>query len=448
MKLAAALLMLSLPVAAETRVIGYAQDGRTEITAQVADGYAGLGGTFVVGGLDGAALSNPPAADVVIRLANPLRAAMQFPPSGVPYRDHAESWALWRWIELHAPERVVIEGADPAGLRPALAQMTPADEIRRRVARTPRQVADEFARVYGHDFNQLTYLPGMALIAQMRLGNLDAVAKLAEPYLTRDTLARASSLTLAGHQVFAELARRTGDARYAALVRKVGDLGFDASGAMQESMPLHGEMSDSYFMAGPIAAWAGTLTGEPKYFALVPRHFAFMDALTQRPDGLHRHSPLTDAAWGRGNAFAALGRALALSQFPADHPEYAATVAGFRRHMAALARHQDADGMWHEIVDEPGSYAETSATAMIATAMLRGIRRGWLDAAEYQPRVDRAWRSVSARAASDGTLLDVAESTNKQPSREDYLYRAALAGKDERGGGMLLLFAVEMAGLE
>ena len=37
--------------------------------------------------------------------------------------------------------------------------------------------------------------------------------------------------------------------------------------------------------------------------------------------------------------------------------------------------------MWHEVIDQPGSYAETSATAMIGIAMERGIRRGWLDPA-------------------------------------------------------------------
>ena len=434
---------ITLPLAAQTLVIGYAQDEKTTIEAR------GSGSTLTIGGLDGKPLGAGPRTGVVISLANPLGTELQFPPTGVPYREHAESWALWRWIELHAPDEIVIEGADPAGLKRALPGMTSAEEIRRRLARTPREVAEELAKFYGHDFNQLTYLPGMALIGQMRLGNIDAVAKLAEPYLAadRDLLGRASSLTLAGHLVFAELARRTGDARYTALVRKVAELGFSESGEMKESMPFHTEMSDSYFMAGPITAMAGTLTGEGKYFDMVVKHFRFMDQLVLRGDGLFRHSPLTDAAWGRGNAFPALGMALALTEFPQDHPDRGYVLDSFRRHMAVLTKFQDEDGMWHEIIDEPGSYAETSATAMIATAMLRGIRQGWLNAAEYQPRVERAWKAVLARTGNDGTLLDVCESTNKQRTREDYLRRAASTGTDERGGGMMLLFATEMAGL-
>jgi rhamnogalacturonyl hydrolase YesR len=216
---------------------------------------------------------------------------------------------------------------------------------------------------------------------------------------------------------------------------------------MLESMPFHDEMSDSVFMATPLVVKAGKLTGDRKYFDLAARHFAFMQRLVQRDDGLYRHSPLTDAAWGRGNAFPALGLALALSDFPKDHPAYQRIMAEFQQHMSILARFQDDGGMWHEVIDEPGSYAETSATAMIGMAMERGLRKGWLDPEVYQPRVDRAWRAVLARVGNNGQLIDVCESTNKQNSLKDYLQRAAILGPDPRGGAMAMLFATEMGGL-
>jgi len=84
---------------------------------------------------------------------------------------------------------------------------------------------------------------------------------------------------------------------------------------------------------------------------------------------------------------------------------------------------------------------------MIGTSMLMGIRHGWLDAKAYQPRVDAAWRAVKQRTGPDGTLLDVCESTNKQRTLEDYVRRAAITGRDPRGGAMAMIFATEMAGL-
>jgi rhamnogalacturonyl hydrolase YesR len=415
---------------------------------------------------------------IAIPLANPDRSMLQFPPVGVAYRENTESHVLWRWLGIHAPDLVVVAGED-FGLAQALSQNTAAAvgkipavrmsvtsgllnavppritesqahaEIDTRQDRSPRQLAEQLAKVYGHDFDQLTYLPGMALIGQMRLGNTGTVVQLAARYLDgRDNLARANSLTLAGHLVFAELAERTHDARYVELVRKAADTGFTESGAMKESMPYHDEMSDSIFMAIPILAKAGKLTGDRKYFDMAARHLAFMQKLVQRPDGLYRHSPLTDAAWGRGNAFPALGLALTLSDFPADHPAYESMVSAFVGHMDALLPFQDEDGLWHEVIDQPGSYAEFTATAMIATSMLRGIRNGWLDSRTYQPAVERAWHAILSRVSPDGLLVDVCESTNKQRTLEDYLHRAAILDRDPRGGGMALIFATEMAGLQ
>lgn len=483
------LALLALPLAAaERRVIGMAADYSTPLEALVQESRTGTGGVMLIGGLDGsqdsaavvrAQMEQRGGPALGLPMANPRRSRMVFPPTGVPYRENIESHALWTWIGIQAPDLVLIVGEDPGGLAAALGtnpvagvgkipalHVAPEDiagtiarpippseahlEMDRRRSRTPRELANELSQYYGHDFNQLTYIPGMALIAQTRLGNWPEVEQLAAPYLdpARDTLNRASSLTLAGHLVFARLAQRSGDARYVNLVRKAADLGFDSAGQMLASMPFHGEMSDSYFMAGPITAMAGTLTGERKYFDMVARHFRYMDKLVLRPDGLVRHSPLTDAAWGRGNAFAALGLALALNEFPPNHPDYGYVRDSYRRLMAVLARHQDAEGLWHEIIDEPGAWAETSATAMIGIAMLKGVRRGWIEPREYSPRVDRAWQAVVARVAPLGQIWDVCESTNKMPSREDYLRRTALRGQDPRGGAMVLLFATEMAGLE
>ena len=134
-------------------------------------------------------------------------------------------------------------------------------------------------------------------------------------------------------------------------------------------------------------------------------------------------------------------------RFPKDHPAFADMLRSFQNHMAALAQHQQQNGMWRQVVDQPGAYSEFSATAMIAVAMLRGIRQGWLDAASYQPRVDRAWQAVLARTSSDGRLMDVCESTGKQKSLDDYLHRLAILDRDPRGGAMALLLATEMAGL-
>jgi rhamnogalacturonyl hydrolase YesR len=160
-----------------------------------------------------------------------------------------------------------------------------------------------------------------------------------------------------------------------------------------------------------------------------------MQKIVGRPDGLYRHQASTDAAWGRGNGFPALGLALTLTDFPRNHPDYPALLAAFQKHMKALSAFQDENGMFREVIDYPGAYPEYSGTSMIATAMMRGIRKGWLDASIYQPIVDRAWQAILIRTAADGRLFDVAESTGTRGlTLKDYLRRAAILDNDPRGG--------------
>jgi unsaturated rhamnogalacturonyl hydrolase len=410
-------------------------------------------------------LAEPRRKFDVMAVVLPGNAKLVFPPTGDAYRDLPESHSIWRWIGLQAPDLVLVEGDDSTGLAAALSQnvvagvgriparsgslgsvkATPASseahtQMAGRVARPTRQVAEELARVYGRELPEVAYIPAIALIARLRLGELAEVEKIAAPYREgAPTLDKAVESTLAGHLLFAELAEQTGDPRYKELVRNAADL------ASHET--LHNEMSDSVFMSCPILAKAGKLTGETKYFDSAARHLELMQKLCLRQDGLYRHSPLNDAAWARGNAFAALGLALTLADMPKDHPAYEDMVRSFQNHMSALARFQDENGMWREVMDRAGAYSELSATAMIGTAMLRGIRGTWLDPKAYRPRLERAWRAVSARTSSDGVLIDVCESTGKQKSADDYLWRTAVFGRDSRGGAMVMLFATEMAGL-
>ena len=491
---AATLLLAALPaLAAETFDAGLGSNGARIDAVFVAAANANAPTVLLVGGLAGADGS---VADVrravaeldarkprqrqvnllAIPVANPAGARLAFPPSGHAYRENAEANFVWRFIGAHAPDLVLIAG-DDAGLGAALAAgvaagvgrvpsrawsagdrletLRAADvsksaahrEIERRLARGPRELLTELADKYGHDFADPTYINAIALIGRLKLGQVDAVRALAEPYVdgTKDSLARPNALTMAGHIVFTDLARRTGDPRYTALVRRVADLGFDERGVMREAMPYHNEFSDSVFMGTTIAAQAGALTGERKYFDLAARHLKFMQRLDLRADGLYRHQPATDAAWGRGNAFAALGVALTLTEMPRDHPAYAEMLRSYRAHMAKLLPWQNRDGLWRNVVDHPGAYGEFSATAMIGFAMQRGIAKGWFtDAAPYRAAVQRAWRAVNARTGSDGTVIDVCESTARIESLEGYLNREAILGPDPRGGAMAMLFAAEL----
>jgi len=395
--------------------------------------------------------------------------SMGYPPQGEHYGSPAnpEAQYLWRWIHMHAPDVVVVigkselddalnqEGAiasievSPFGrIRfPEVTAVSPArKEMQRRVARTPLEVARQLSQVYGKELPEAVYIPGMALVARLRLGDitkdpaqLAMVEKIVEPYFSgrRDSMAKATGSHLSGHLIFGELYARTKKPRYLELVRAAADTGFDSAGNPKESMPMHSEMSDSVFMGCPIVAQAGRLTGESKYASMALRHMNFMLKLNVRPDGLHRHSPLDESAWGRGNGFPALGLALALSEASPSE-----MLQAFRDHMEAMLPHQDPTGAWHQVVE---SYRELTVTSMMAFAMQRGISRGWLSRAKFGPALDRAWYAIKSRVGADGSLVDVCTGTGKQKSLRDYYDRGAIFGPDPRGGAMAFLASAELA---
>ncbi len=463
---------------------------------------------LLIGGLDGRAESvaavtatlqamradakfGPRVAVAAVPNARPDASALApiFPPAGEAYLkpETDASHYLWRWIGMQAPDLVLIVAeagdASAASLAKALGETAPCGmgtipatviatgsavtlpetiapsparkEWRRRVARTPVEVATELAAVYGQKMDPVMYIPALAVVGRVRLGELtgDATAladaeRIGAPFrngVKESMPANGNGSTISGHLIFSELARRTGHAGWTALAKKAADYGFDESGQPKLSMPFHSEMSDSVFMGCAILAEVGALTGEKKYFEQCLRHLRFMEQLCLRPDGIYRHSPLDETAWGRGNGFPALGHALSLSALPAESAEHAAFLASYRNHLKALKKHQDPTGAWHQVIDHEESYREFTSTCMITFSIIRGMCRGWLDTAEWQPVVDRAWTAIKSRIGPEGVLVDVCTGTGKMKSLRDYYDRTAILGRDDRGGAMALMLATELA---
>lgn len=329
-------------------------------------------------------------------------------------------------------------------------------EIQKRLARSPEEIAQQLLAVYGKKLDSVQYIPALAVVGRLREERIlhgdnspipPLASSLVEPYLSGKKAAlspKSGGSDFAGHLLFGELAEMTGDKRYVELVKVVADRAFDADGKPREAMPAHNEMSDAVFMGCPILAQAGKLTGDEKYFDACLRNLLFMQKLCLRVDGLYRHSPLDEAAWGRGNGFPALGLAWSLSEIPETYKDREKIRAMFEAHLFAMLPHQDRGGAWRQVVDQPESYREFTVTSMTTYAMARGVRMGWLDRAKFGPAIDKGWFAIRARIGSDGGLVDVCTGTGKQKSLRDYYDRTAILGRDDRGGAMALMVTTEM----
>jgi hypothetical protein len=300
----------------------------------------------------------------------------------------------------------------------------------------------------------VSYIPALSWSGALRLAELTGEVAWREraregmrPLLEGDApeVGATYSLTrLGGYAAAADLGRLAGDGFAMARARAAAELILPDGGG--PTVGFATGWTDDMFMATSLLARVGAAGDERFLGAIGPLLVSYARRL-QRPDGLFVHATDAPHAWGRGNGFAALGLAEALTHLPEDWPEHSDLLDIFRSQMRAFLGHQSEDGSWRQVIDQPSSYQELSVSAMAVAAMARGVRMRWLDAETFLPVLERGWGAVAARVGEDGSVRDVCTSTAAGPTLQYYLERPTVNGLDDRGGGLVLVAALEMVEL-
>jgi rhamnogalacturonyl hydrolase YesR len=200
---------------------------------------------------------------------------------------------------------------------------------------------------------------------------------------------------------------------------------------------------DDMFMITMIQAQAFRATGERAYIDRAAKEMVvYLDAL-QRPNGLFFHAPDVPFFWGRGNGWMAAGVAELLVSLPQDNPDRPRILEGYQKMMASLLRYQGKDGMWRQLIDDEGSWPETSGTAMFTFAFIAGVKNGWLDVQTYGPAARKAWLALVTYIDENSDIREVCEGTNKKADRQHYLDRKRVTG-DLHGQAPLIWCAVAL----
>jgi rhamnogalacturonyl hydrolase YesR len=168
-----------------------------------------------------------------------------------------------------------------------------------------------------------------------------------------------------------------------------------------------------------------------------------------REKGLYRHGWIKSMKqhpsfhWGRANGWALMAMAELLSVMPEDHPDRVKVMELYQAQAAALAACQDSSGLWHQLLDRPDSYLETSASAMFVFGIARGINRGWLDADAYTPCVSLGWNAVAAKINDKGQVEGTCVGTGMGFDPAFYYFRPVSVFA-AHGYGPVLLAGSEM----
>lgn len=189
------------------------------------------------------------------------------------------------------------------------------------------------------------------------------------------------------------------------------------------------------------------------------QYLLFSDLCRDPNDQLYRHAyddttgqniPVEAAYWARGNAWVLVSAAEYLALVPEDDT----VLDAFQQHAAAVIALQAADGLWHTVLnaprgDDPQNYTETSASALIAFALARGLQAGVLDEAAAGA-LDAAVTGIRGRidADTDGTL--VVEGTSYGTNPGDYDYYVGIGTRDDLmlGVGSVVMLLAEVHGME
>lgn len=251
-----------------------------------------------------------------------------------------------------------------------------------------------------------------------------------------------------------EIYKRTGDKRYLDLGLKYADAQWVTPENPTEEQRGWGDKGyswqtrlwvDDMFMITELQAQAYLVTGDRKYIDRAAEEMVLYLDKIQRPNGLFYHHTGTPYFWGRGDGWMAVGMAEMLRLMPKDSEYRPRIEEAYRLMMQTLLRYQDYDGMWHQIIDNPDTWKETSGTAMFTYAFIVGVKNGWLDKKIYGEAARKAYLRLLSYLDENYELRNVCEGTGAKNSLSWYQNRRRLTG-DLHGQAALIWCCQALSG--
>lgn len=194
---------------------------------------------------------------------------------------------------------------------------------------------------------------------------------------------------------------------------------------------------DDMYMISVLQAQAYRATKNPVYLERAALQMvSYLDSL-QQDNGLFFHGAKGRFFWGRGNGWMAAGMTELLRDLPYNNPHYARIMDGYKKMMAALLAHQDEKGLWHQLVDYPQAWEETSSSGMFTFAFITGLKKGWLNSEKYLPATQKAWKALVDKIDEQGNIHDVCAGMGQRIDAEGYLSARKVNG-DYHGQAPLL----------
>lgn len=202
---------------------------------------------------------------------------------------------------------------------------------------------------------------------------------------------------------------------------------------------------DDLYMSVPCLAQMGKRTGDRRYFDDAARQILqFYARMYVQPKNLWMHgwvqemSPHPVFHWARGNGWALMAMVELLTELPTNHPARPQLISILKAHATALRWSQAPSGLWHQLLDRPDSYEETSSSGMYVYAFARAIRYGWLSHTTFRPVIERGWAGLVSKVNSIGQVDGICIGTGLGWDDTWYLNRPTNVTAQSGYGSILL----------
>jgi len=218
-----------------------------------------------------------------------------------------------------------------------------------------------------------------------------------------------------------------------------------ADGTLVRTFPVDKTLwADDLYMSVPFLARMAEFTGNMRYFDDAVNQVLNFDKYLWNPyNGLYYHcyySPTQQngvAHWGRSNGWIVLAQLHLLDHLPHDHPNRADIIANLQKQLIGLARHQNKDGVWHQLLDKPDSYIEASATAMFVQGFAKAVNEGWLGK-NYASVALKGWEGMIKHFIKpDGQVSDICVGTGIKDDLQFYYTRPARPNEKHGVGSVI-----------
>ncbi|RYE18646.1 MAG: glycosyl hydrolase [Sphingobacteriaceae bacterium] len=212
--------------------------------------------------------------------------------------------------------------------------------------------------------------------------------------------------------------------------------------------------ADDLYMSVPFLVETAKLTGEQKYFDDAAKQVInFNKYLWDAPREIYWHTYYSDskrngvAHWGRCNGWMMLAQVRLLDALPENHPQRKNLLELLERQILGVAKYQNKDGLWYQILDKNDSYPESSCTAMFVYGIAKAVNKGWIDK-RYASIAITGWEGLKKKEINEkGQLKDICVGTSIENDLV-YYYNRPVGLNEKHGTGPLLDAGVEILKLE